>query len=104
MSSSAKRMALCVLAAQLVSGVDLRSQPADALEGKVPGLAVCFAPDTPPERVAEHYARARGTGTSLDPESSEFRLGSRWTVTAGSPGPLGQGAPTVITWSIVPDG
>jgi hypothetical protein len=67
--------------------------------------AVCFAPGTPPERVAEVYARARRSGTSLDASlPSDFRASSRWTTTATNGGGLGQGAPTTLTWSIVPDG
>ncbi len=34
----------------------------------------------------------------------QFQIGNRWSSTATNAGPLGQGDPTTIRWSIVPDG
>ena len=56
-----------------------------------------FAPGTPDEYVLENS----DTPVS-DPNA--FRLGSRWSTTATNGGGLGQGDPTIVTWSIVPDG
>jgi len=41
-------------------------------------------------------------GRSGDPNA--FQSSARWTSTATNPGPLGQGDPTTITWSIIADG
>ncbi|MEW6305980.1 MAG: tandem-95 repeat protein [Verrucomicrobiota bacterium] len=59
--------------------------------------AVCFAPGTPDLVVQQFYAR--------NPQLIQmpFQLGPRWTATATG-GATQQGDPTVLTWSIVPDG
>ena len=56
-----------------------------------------FAPGT-----SDEYVLAN----SDTPEnaSNEFRTEPRWSTTATNGGGLGQGDPTVLTWSIVPDG
>ena len=69
--------------------------------------AYCFAPGTPREVVERAQARARFSLAmhSLSPESPpDFVLGSRWSFTATDGGGLGQGDPTTVTWSVVPDG
>ncbi|MEM7352781.1 MAG: matrixin family metalloprotease [Acidobacteriota bacterium] len=70
--------------------------------------AVCFAPDTPEEAVRQTYTRHFQTQllNSLTGQFQKFQFadGDRWTTTATDPGPLGQGDPTTLTWSIVPDG
>ncbi len=70
--------------------------------------ATCFAPDTPQEVVEQTYKRHFETQlrNSLESrfEKFQFNDGDRWTTTATDPGPLGQGDPTTLTWSIVPDG
>lgn len=40
----------------------------------------------------------------LEDRTVPYNLGSRWTSTVTSPGPLVQGDPTIIRWSFVPDG
>jgi hypothetical protein len=97
MRRQATRILLWTLAAATSSGA-ARAQAAN-----VDAPVVCFAPGTPPERVAEVYARARASETGLG-SPSDFRLGSRWSSTATNPGPLGQGTPVTLTWSVVPDG
>jgi len=81
-------------------------------------LSLCFDPKTPPEYV-ERMTEDIGIGTDKmgsggksksgarngDPlDAAEFQLTSRWTATATNGGGLGQGDPTVITWSYLPDG
>lgn len=81
--------------------------PADAL---VP--VTCFAEGTDPALVAYYEARTPtgAPATSLQGDlpfgldAFQFADSSRWSSTATSGGGLGQGDPTVITWSIVPDG
>jgi len=69
--------------------------------------AVCFAPGTP---VSEMEATTAEVGTLgyatslLAPEQFQFSDGNRWSATATDGGGLGQGDPTTLTWSIVPDG
>ena len=41
---------------------------------------------------------------NVPPDPNAFILSTRWSSTAMSGGGLGQGDPTMITWSIVPDG
>jgi hypothetical protein len=73
--------------------------------------AVCFAPRTDRE-VVENYARAFGVGPTrgargsagVSVAASQYQDGSRWTSTATNGWGLGQGDPTTLTWSIVPDG
>lgn len=63
-----------------------------------PGLALCFAPGTSDEVVQQAYANA------AEEDLGFFRLGTRWSTTSLNGGGLGLGDPTIITWSIVPDG
>jgi len=58
--------------------------------------ALCFAPGTPPE-VVNAFSLASGAG------SPDFQLTGRWSSTASGTSNT-QGLPTVLTWSIVPDG
>lgn len=62
-----------------------------------PGVMTCFSPDTDPE-VVHAFSRAM---YGLD---TRFQISNRWTTTAYSGGGLGQGDPTVISYSFVPDG
>ncbi len=65
--------------------------------GEGNGVAACFAPGTPVE-VVEAF------DTLMFSDDNRFQLNNRWDSTALSGGGLGQGDPTIITWSIVPDG
>ena len=56
-----------------------------------------FAPGTP-----EEYVQTFSDTPASDPHA--FRLDSRWSSTATDGAGLVQGDPTVLTWSIVPDG
>lgn len=67
-------------------------------------LAVCFAPDTPRNRRDQARRRMRQRGGRYHIATFEFDDGDRWSSTATSGSGLTQGEPTVITWSIVPDG
>jgi hypothetical protein len=60
--------------------------------------ALCFAPDTDPD-----YAFAINQLIEF-PLTVQFQQTSRWTRTALSGTGLGQGDPTIITYSFVPDG
>ena len=66
---------------------------------EAPGsLAVCLAPDADPAFVdIVNRVLAQGSG-------SRFQQTGRWTATAYSGGGLGQGDPTIISYSYVPDG
>ena len=78
-----------------------------AEEATIPPPAVCFAPGTPIELVQQTYERMASSRqiNSLAPlEGPDYVLGSRWTATATDGGGLGQGDPTTLTWSVVPDG
>ena len=102
---------LCLLAAPMlahdgaVGDLD-NATSASHVDALVP--AVCFAPDTPESVVEEHHRQFTATRlrTSLLPPANKFTFNdaNRWTTTATNPGPLGQGDPTTLTWSIVPDG
>jgi hypothetical protein len=63
-----------------------------------PSLAVCFAPGTPPEYMAEWEARMENYG-HLD-----YRLGGRWGRTANNNQTGSRGTPITLTYSFVPDG
>jgi uncharacterized repeat protein (TIGR01451 family) len=66
--------------------------------------AVCFAQGTDPAYVARTYASvAEGSSLGAPPESFQF-TNPRWQTTATSGGGLQQGFPTILTWSVVPDG
>ncbi len=67
----------------------------------------CFAPGTPAE-VVEHWTRLQSamlleSSLSVEPPA-QFQFGNRWATTATDGPGLGQGDPTTLTWSIVPDG
>ncbi|MBZ0114890.1 MAG: matrixin family metalloprotease [Thermoanaerobaculia bacterium] len=79
-------------------------------------LAVCFAPGTPQsyvEEVTQRYSQGPDPLFQAGPRWHELRGanvspfqfpdGNRWTATA-SGGGLGQGDPTTLTWSYIPDG
>lgn len=70
--------------------------------------AVCFAEGTPDSVVEEQQQRfvASRLRHSLLPDANKFQFNdtNRWTTTATDAGPLSQGDPTTLTWSIVPDG
>jgi hypothetical protein len=63
-----------------------------------PPLAVCFAPGTPPEYMAE-WQRRIWERTPLD-----YNIGGRWTQTATNGSTGNQGDPVHLTYSFVPDG
>jgi len=84
------------------AGASDHARPATA-----PVPAVCFAPGTTDEVVEQTYERLGSTaaGSSLAPPGApDYVLGNRWTATATDGGGLGQGDPTTLTWSVVPDG
>jgi len=58
---------------------------------------LCFAPDTP-EEIVTAFNEAMGWN------DSRANLTSRWSSTATDGGGLGQGQPTTLTYSFVPDG
>ena len=90
------------LAAGAVAAPDFTALPEDAL---VP--MACFAPGTDPALVERYHQRFSSSLTSsLSGGGLKFTFndGDRWTTTATNGGGLGQGDPTVLTWSIVPDG
>jgi hypothetical protein len=66
--------------------------------------AVCFAPGTPPGVVERHRPPGLEPSTVPRAQGFEYQLANRWSSTASQGGGLGQGDPTVLTWSIVPDG
>ena len=77
------------------------------------GFSACYAPGTPWSRVAEYASAMRqppaisslAAGPALGgPEAFQFLDNRRWGRTATDGGGLQQGAPTTLTWSIVPDG
>lgn len=61
---------------------------------------LCYAPGTTDAYVEEAEARAYGTSLA---QKYQFEPGNRWGETASASG-LQPGDPTVLTWSIVPDG
>ena len=65
---------------------------------------VCFAPGTSQDVVRRAYQRMAGLQEAPHIQLFQFQVGNRWSSTATNPGPLGQGDPTTIRWSIVPDG
>ena len=93
----ASRVLLAVLSAPgLVGGFTAGPKPAG-------GVAVCFAPDTPPDVVARIYANLAGRAAG-PPPMFQFQDGDRWGGTATNSCCLQQGEPTTLTWSVVPDG
>ena len=68
--------------------------------------AVCWHPDTDQQTIENFHKKNKATAENSlaisDPD--KYQLGSRWTTTATNGGGLGQGDPTTLTWSFVPDG
>ena len=105
---------LATAAALSCAGDALVSQavsPAAAMSvrpsGSVRPPAVCFAPGTDPAYVEEIYAStSSGQASSVQaPGGVDFQFdpNDRWTQTATNAPPLPRGAPTTLTWSVVPD-
>lgn len=91
----------------LVLPFGVAAAPETAPQSTLP-FAHCFAPGTPPE-VVQRYAERASWGTpghSLSDSGTKFQFEdvNRWTSTAVDGSGLGQGSPTTLTWSIVPDG
>ncbi|MBI5059679.1 choice-of-anchor D domain-containing protein [candidate division KSB1 bacterium] len=63
-----------------------------------PPLAVCFAPGTPADYMAEWQHRI------WERTSADFNIGERWSQTATDGGTGAQGEPVHLTYSFVPDG
>ncbi len=82
--------------------------PAPVQAGDSPQPVICFAAGTPQDVVAKRIRDAEAvTGrlrTSIQNGLQKFQLSNRWSVTATNGGGLTQGDPTILTWSIVPDG
>ena len=74
------------------------TRPGPCLCPLSPPAAVCFAPGTPPEYMAEWQARMEGWG-HLD-----YRIGERWGRTATNIQTGSRGTPITLTFSFVPDG
>ena len=68
----------------------------ERLEEGLPVVAMCFTPDTDPRLVQAFNDALHMTG--------RFQQTSRWSATATDGGGLGQGDPTTLTYSFVPDG
>ncbi len=65
-------------------------------------VAACFAPGTPAWRVQQVEAFVDDQTGLVSP--FQGLPGTRWSQTATDGGGLGQGDPTVLTWSYIPDG
>lgn len=83
--------------------------PAPAQADDVLTPEICFASGTPEHVVAKRLRKAEAVAGSLRPSITtkgleKFQLGARWSATATNGPGLTQGDPTVLTWSIVPDG
>lgn len=67
---------------------------------------VCWHPDTDQEVIDDFYKKNGGMpGNSLiAADGQKYQLAGRWSSTATNGGGLGQGDPTTLTWSFVPDG
>src|SRR5262245_31988339 len=77
----------------------------DAVRSSGPSPAVCFAPGTKQAYVRQVYASVYGGGSEAPVVPLfQFNPAARWTSTATNGGGLTQGVPTVLTWSVVPDG
>lgn len=67
--------------------------------------AVCFAPGTDPAYIERLYRQIYAGGTDKAIVSLfQFNPADRWSSTATNGGGLGQGFPTTLTWSVIPDG
>jgi hypothetical protein len=69
-----------------------------SVHASLPPAAVCFAPGTPPEYMAEWQARLEGGG-HLD-----YRIAQRWGRTATNVQTGSRGTPITLTYSFLPDG
>jgi len=105
------RRALHAVAAALawLLGAILSADAAPAVIGGGRPPEVCFAPGTDPALVdayaqALSVARRAAETSSLAAPMANLGDGSRWTRTATDGFGLGQGDPTTLTWSVVPDG
>ncbi|NNF07688.1 MAG: matrixin family metalloprotease [Candidatus Eisenbacteria bacterium] len=76
---------------------------AHTIEEPLAPLALCWHKDTDPA-VVDAFIRNLPLGIEFSLNPSSAQLSSRWSSTATNGTGLGQGDPTVLTWSIVPDG
>jgi uncharacterized repeat protein (TIGR01451 family) len=84
-----------------VAAVGLLS-PGDASRSAPDRPAVCFAPGTDPAYVEQLYRQLQTDAPVV--QLFQFDPSFRWDATATNGGGLPLGAPTVLTWSVVPDG
>ncbi len=66
----------------------------------------CWAPDTDPRVVEKFYRIEHDLQHSLGVAMNRYQAGDadRWSSTVNSGSGLGQGDPTILSWSYVPDG
>jgi hypothetical protein len=106
-STTRQLLAIAGLAAVVASGT-VQAQESAAVAPPTVAPALCFAPDTPDHVVQAAMARAAlaHEALSLAPPSPglKYQLAGRWSFTATQGCCLSQGDPTILTWSIVPDG
>jgi uncharacterized repeat protein (TIGR01451 family) len=99
---------IAVLAIGLLAALQAGSRVPSVAEAVSEAPALCFAPDTAPEVVEKAQARLYNVWGKRDPFASgpffQNTSGNRWTSTASQVGPLVQGDPTILTWSVIPDG
>ncbi|MCO6458332.1 MAG: matrixin family metalloprotease, partial [Pirellulaceae bacterium] len=89
---SRRRLRLEPLEVRLLLAADLEAHP-------------LFAPGTPLEYVQQfEHLQAEKDGELAGIDLFQFNDSDRWSGTSQSGGGLGQGDPTTISWSIVPDG
>ncbi len=91
-----------------IAAADLGADPIDGRDLADTDEALrhlLFAPGTPQSYVDANDGASDSQQAGEQPgSSSPFTLSSRWWTTATNGGGLGQGDPTTVTWSIVPDG
>jgi len=108
-STTRQSIAVMGLAVALATVPALGSEPGgfDVREQDL-GPELCFAPGTPASVVEASLARAAAgqEANSLTPpwRGLKYQLSSRWYSTATQGSGLSQGDPTILTWSVVPDG
>jgi Big-like domain-containing protein/matrixin len=85
----------------LVFAALLATLPGGGVRAGLAPFAVCFAPGTSEAAMQETLARAGSPGKVAAFQAFE---GLRWSSTATDAGPLRQGDPMTLTWSVVPDG
>ncbi len=99
---------LLILLAPFAASGSFAETAADATGDPLLVPLACFAPGTPASVVEAHATRRSWQLlTSLREPSGDrhqFADGNRWTRTATDGSGLGQGDPTTLTWSVVPDG